>query len=239
MQYPVSPCRQLRGFTLIELLAVIAIIGVLAGILIPAIGSIRDKAEVSTSTSNLRQIGAALNLYANDNQNKFPPINDTSKGTHGEVWFVALMPYLVDFNRDASEMGSTDMTAVYRCPVYYEYWKQENPDAPESSWNQMGYGMSFRMVYDDGWPYASSGTGAQDYATPRTLIENPAKTVAVGPAPSWNLNFQRYAIDDFIDPEHGIERAHRHGDFGIYLMADGSVHQLEATREALLPYVAN
>ncbi len=53
------------GFTLIELLTVIAIIGILAGILIPTIGVVRKNASKATSASNLRQIALGYNAFAN------------------------------------------------------------------------------------------------------------------------------------------------------------------------------
>ena len=52
------------GFTLIELLTVIAIIGILAAILIPAVGAVRKKASQAKSSSNLRQIALAYNNYS-------------------------------------------------------------------------------------------------------------------------------------------------------------------------------
>jgi prepilin-type N-terminal cleavage/methylation domain-containing protein len=60
------------AFTLIELLTVIAIIGILAAILIPVVGSVRQKARATQCISNLRQIGTAAILYANENRNLLP-----------------------------------------------------------------------------------------------------------------------------------------------------------------------
>lgn len=62
-----------EGFTLIELLAVIAVVAILAALLIVAIGSVREAALDAKSASNLRQIGAALNLYVNDNKGEIMP----------------------------------------------------------------------------------------------------------------------------------------------------------------------
>lgn len=61
-----------KGFTLIELLVVIAIIAILAAILFPVFAQAREKAKQSSCLSNMKQIGLAFKLYADDYDGNFP-----------------------------------------------------------------------------------------------------------------------------------------------------------------------
>ncbi|MDR1284276.1 MAG: prepilin-type N-terminal cleavage/methylation domain-containing protein [Opitutaceae bacterium] len=79
---PPSP-RAAHAFTLVELLTVIAIIGILAGILIPVTSSVRARARVVACGSNLRQIALANIAYANENKGQFPPLPTQVKLNQG------------------------------------------------------------------------------------------------------------------------------------------------------------
>lgn len=97
-----------NGFTLVELLTVIAIIGVLAAILIPTLGRIRESSQSTQCRSNLRQIWMATNLYVNEKR-VFP----YSTSTSGINWRQALRPYMA-----AGDPTNNDEknSAVVVCP---------------------------------------------------------------------------------------------------------------------------
>jgi prepilin-type N-terminal cleavage/methylation domain-containing protein len=81
------------AFTLIELLTVIAIIGILAAILIPVVGSVRESARQAVCVSNLRQWHTAWLLYANDNNDNVPLANQWVPRWGNVPWVTALGHY--------------------------------------------------------------------------------------------------------------------------------------------------
>src|SRR5688572_33198845 len=81
---PGRPPRR-RGFTLVELLVVIGIIALLISILLPSLNQAREQARQTQCLSNLRQLGLAFVMYANDHNGNLP-IRNTSAGAGHQKW---------------------------------------------------------------------------------------------------------------------------------------------------------
>ena len=159
-----------RGFTLVELLVVIAVIGILIALLLPAVQAAREAARRSRCSSHLKQIGLALHNY-HDTHRCFPPflihrtgnpsrIADVDKGAN---WLVFLLPYVEqnalyeewDVNVPANRNpGRSEDLAIYKCPSD----PQSNGNACSyagGGWARGNYGMNVSPC----WFGVGSGTG--------------------------------------------------------------------------------
>ncbi len=96
--------RHHRAFTLVELLTVVAIVGLLIGLLLPSVQAARERARRMQCTNNLSQIGIALQNYAATHEvyppgvvNDTGPIRSTPRGYHFG-WMTQILPYLGEKN---------------------------------------------------------------------------------------------------------------------------------------------
>jgi len=217
------------AFTLIELLVVIAIIAILAAMLLPALAKAKDRASTIACKSNLKQIGLATRLYADDNTDRFPFAiqGNQSSPQYGDTnnWQYLLAPYIKStrFAVGTKTEESDFAKSVYACSKRMK--EPENNTSGGTPW-KISYTMNVNVQYD--WMTLLDPRTQKMSSVPR-----PTDTVLVADA-SWKMNIlwfwpnafvPRYSKgqpiwDDYIGFRHGADTPNGKSNF---LMVDGHV----------------
>ncbi len=146
--------RPLRraAFTLIELLVVIAIIAILAAILFPVFAQAREKARQTTCISNLKQIGLALQMYAQDADETYPEYSDTRPCPDASICGTSLVTLSYLFF--AQPYSKNNLYS--RCPNAGEITDPTSPTSKKLALEgRLGYGMGLPVPGARGFNYLS------------------------------------------------------------------------------------
>jgi hypothetical protein len=135
-----------KGFTIIELLVVVAIIGLLVAILLPAIGRARDTAQITQSQSNLRAIGQAAGVFAAEQQDRQWTASNEKMGN-----------FQGDCTKYSMKICQTPLTLGLTAAGPVGFFIPQNPDCPSSVGSAAGADCKYGPAY---WPCdLSTGTG--------------------------------------------------------------------------------
>ena len=158
-----SVLRSPPAFTLIELLVVIAIIGILASMLLPALGGAKARAHAAKCLNNQKQVTLALKLYTTDNLDWITTSwHFGVAGLPARTWGTIIQPYL-------------DTRKSIWCP--------SGPDRPggnrdwDAQGSAMNIGINWEISHDNFNGLGGANYGTQPKAYREDTIKNPSSTV--------------------------------------------------------------
>lgn len=222
------------SFTLVELLTVIAIIAILAGLLLPAVGRARATAQKTACANNLAELGKAELMFANDNKNKTVP---SEKKDVKYNYVYALWDYL----------GGNEN--IFLCPVdanedIEKTWKVSKNDTELFHFSYLVNGAPAGAKYGVHWSSNATDkyTDAVKQWRPVSTIKAPSRTMTLAEGgkkqddypgiyggieySSSNTTMKDSDYTAFTSGSNAVASIDAHGNASNYLYVDGHVETL-------------
>jgi len=209
---------RIRGFTIVELLVVISVISMLLAILVPGLIAVRERARGIVCTANLRNLGFALEMYADENNGWLPPAEPRDKDdvASQDNWY--LNPELMACMNIAAQLDVNDLIVgpaaegtVLICPSHLRprFTRDVPPDFPAK---QRPYALSYMM--NGTWRLSNRGGRTGSYRR-ISDIRRPCKTLALCDGNGYER--ARGIVFYEACPIHNFEYRHRHKINVLYL----------------------
>lgn len=209
--------RRRNGFTLVELLVVIGIIGILMGMLMPAMSRAKQKAHRISCMNNIRQVGLAATMYTTDYDQEYPRRMHLTNG-----WMFALKSYYGNNHATNNVNGKEWNSKVLKCPA--DRWLEWRSYLI-NGWNDYWAANLPKGEYDRvmNWEYEH---GMKD-----SNIKEPSDTVVFGEkrigSYHVHMDFGQGEGNDKQELNQNMHKGSGAQSGGSnYAFVDGSVHQL-------------
>jgi len=197
-----------RAFTLIELLTVIAIIGILAAIIIPTVGAVRETAKGAACASNLRQMSVAVLAYANENRGLLPSgrnaagqFTGTFRGIVDPTAAAEGKSVVVTYGTEVGNRQLSGLIATYLTVGRTNLWRcPSNKAAWDATTNGTTYICNNQSLTSPGFFFGDTSAGA---GTPAASPKSINSTLMSGTVTRVSAPSRLWMISDVDSTNYG------------------------------------